>query len=110
MAKRVQAVCALIVESYGGDAANIWRDAPDGKELFRRVSALPGFGQQKAKIFVALLGKQLGVTPAGWREASTPYGEEGSRRSVADITSPDSLLEVRDFKKQMKAAAKVQAG
>jgi uncharacterized HhH-GPD family protein len=110
MAKRVQALCVLLVESYGGEAANVWSDAADGRELFRRVSSLPGFGQQKAKIFVALLGKQLDVTPPGWREVSAPYGDEGSFRSVADITGPDTLLKVRDFKREMKAAAKVQAG
>ncbi|KPM53672.1 Fe-S cluster assembly protein HesB [Frankia sp. CcI49] len=103
MAKRVQAVCQVIVDQYGGDPASIWTTAADGKELFKRVGALPGFGAQKAKIFVALLGKQLDVTPPGWREVSTPYGDDGSFRSVADITGPDTLLKVRDFKKQMKA-------
>jgi uncharacterized HhH-GPD family protein len=106
MAKRVQEVCQLVVEKYDGDPAAVWTTATDGKQLLKQVGALPGFGQQKAKIFVALLGKQLGVTPLGWREVSSPYGEEGSRRSVADITGTETLLEVRDFKKQMKAAAK----
>ena len=87
--------------------ANIWKSGkPDAKEVFRRVKALPGFGDQKARIFVALLGKQLGVQPEGWREAAGPYGEEGSRRSIADVTSPETLAEVRAFKKSVKEAAK----
>ncbi|MBL7498420.1 Fe-S cluster assembly protein HesB [Frankia sp. CNm7] len=106
MAKRVQALCQLIVDRYDGDAAAVWTSAADGRQLLRQVGALPGFGQQKAKIFVALLGKQLGVTPPGWREVSEPFGEEGSLRSVADITSPETRIQVRDFKKAMKAAAK----
>ncbi|EFC85124.1 HhH-GPD-type base excision DNA repair protein [Parafrankia sp. EUN1f] len=109
MAKRVQAVCQVLVDNYGSDPTQVWSTAADGQELLKRIGALPGFGAQKAKIFVALLGKQLGVRPPGWREATAPYGDEGSRRSVADITSPETLLEVRDFKKQMKAAAKVAA-
>jgi uncharacterized HhH-GPD family protein len=109
MAKRVQALCQVLVEKYDGDPTKAWSTAADGKELLKRIGALPGFGAQKAKIFVALLGKQLSVTPRGWREVTTPYGEEGSFRSVADITGPETLLKVRDFKKQAKAAAKISA-
>jgi uncharacterized HhH-GPD family protein len=105
MAKRVQALCAVLVESYGGSAAAVW-DTKDAGELLKRLKTLPGFGEQKAKIFLALLGKQYGVKPRGWREASAPYGDDGSRMSVADITGPESLLEVRSYKQQMKAAAK----
>jgi uncharacterized HhH-GPD family protein len=110
MAKRVQAMCRLIVDQYGGDAARVWASAADGRDLLKRVSALPGFGAQKAKIFVALLGKQLAVTPPGWREACAPFGEDGSFRSVADITDAQTLDRVRDYKKQMKAADKSKAG
>jgi uncharacterized HhH-GPD family protein len=106
MAKRVQALCRLIVDRYDGDAAQVWASAADGRDLLKRVSALPGFGAQKAKIFVALLGKQLAVTPPGWREACAPFGEDGSFLSVADITDPQTLDKVRDHKKRMKAAAK----
>jgi uncharacterized HhH-GPD family protein len=106
MAKRVQALAADIVENYGGDAANIWKDAASGKELLGRVKALPGFGDQKARIFVALLGKQLGIHPDGWADVSAPYGETGSFRSVADIVDEASLIKVREYKKAMKAAAK----
>src|SRR5215468_5096681 len=106
MAKRVQDMCRMLVDQYGGDAAAVWRDAPDGAALRRRVAALPGFGTQKAQIFVALLGKQYGVRPPGWRKAAGVYGERSSFRSVADITDSESLRKVREYKQQMKAAAK----
>jgi uncharacterized HhH-GPD family protein len=106
MAGRVQALARVLVDRYDGDAAAIWRDVPDGRELFRRLNALPGFGVQKAQIFVALLGKQRGVTPPGWREAAGGYGEDGSHRSVADVVDPESLARVREFKQAAKAAAK----
>jgi uncharacterized HhH-GPD family protein len=106
MSARVQSVCRVLVESYGGDAARLWQDADSGDELLRRIAALPGFGAQKAAIFVALLGKQYGVTPPGWREAAGSYGEQGSRRSVADVVDEESLGAVRASKKAAKAAAK----
>jgi uncharacterized HhH-GPD family protein len=109
-AKRVQALCRLVVDEYGGDAAAIWTTAGSGAELLRRLKRLPGFGEQKAKIFLALLGKQLAVRPDGWRQAAGDFAEEGSRRSVADITDPASLGEVRAWKQQMKARAKAAAG
>jgi uncharacterized HhH-GPD family protein len=108
-AERVQQLCTIIVRDYGGDAAHIWQDAPTGAELLRRVRALPGFGDQKAKIFVALLGKQLGAKPPGWQEVSKPFGDPGTTYSVADITGPESLLRVRAYKAQLKAAAKAKA-
>ncbi|MEU6385068.1 HhH-GPD-type base excision DNA repair protein [Streptomyces bauhiniae] len=106
MAKRVQTLCQYLVEHYDGDAEAVWRDAGSGPELLKRLEALPGFGKQKAQIFLALLGKQLGVTPQGWREAAGAYGETKSYRSVADITGPESLAKVRAHKQEMKAAAK----
>ena len=106
MAGRTQDLCLLLVERYEGRAENLWADVPDGATLSRRVGELPGFGAQKSKIFVALLGKQYGVTPPGWREAAGDYGLEGSRRSVADITGPETLLEVRAFKQEQKQVAK----
>jgi uncharacterized HhH-GPD family protein len=109
MAGRVQQVCAVIVESYDGDAAAIWTSAPDGKTLLANVKALPGFGEQKARIFIALLGKQLGVRPPGWERAASPFGESGSFRSVADIDSPEALTKVRQYKQKMKAKAKAKA-
>ncbi len=105
MASRVQALCHAVVDDWQGDASRIWADA-DGPTVLKRLKALPGFGDQKAKIFLALLGKQYGYTGEGWREASAPYGEEGSYRSVADIVSPESLAKVREHKRAMKAAAK----
>ncbi len=107
-AKRVQEVCQLLVERYDGDAARLWTQARTGPELFRRVSELPGFGKQKAQIFVALLGKQFGVQPAGWREAAGMFGDADAHYSVADITDEASLLKVRAHKQEMKAAAKTR--
>ncbi|MET0234895.1 MAG: HhH-GPD-type base excision DNA repair protein [Kibdelosporangium sp.] len=107
MARRVQALCQYIVETYDGRADRIWKQGkPDGPEIFKRLKALPGYGDQKAKIFLALLGKQFGLKAEGWREAAGAYGEEGSRRSIADVTNDASLQEVRTFKKAAKAAAK----
>jgi uncharacterized HhH-GPD family protein len=106
MAGRVQGVCRVLVESYGGDAVNVWTDAPSGVELRKRIAALPGFGAQKAAIFLALLGKQYGVQPPGWREAAGAFGADGSRVSVADVVDEESLGQVRAAKKAAKAAAK----
>ncbi|MFF7675652.1 HhH-GPD-type base excision DNA repair protein [Actinacidiphila glaucinigra] len=106
MAKRVQQLCQYLVEHYDGDAGAVWRDVSDGRELLTRLNELPGFGKQKAQIFLALLGKQLGVTPEGWREAAGAYGDRDSHRSVADITGPESLDKVRAFKQEQKRAAK----
>lgn len=107
MAKRIQALAHIIVDQYGGDAAAVWAAGkPDGAEVLARLKELPGFGDQKARIFLALLGKQYGVTPKGWREAAGDYGKAGSHLSVADIVDAGSLEKVRSYKKQMKAAAK----
>ena len=109
MAARTQELARLIVSGYGGDPAAIWTTATSGAELLQRVGALPGFGEQKAKIFVALLGKQLGVRPPGWREAAGGYGADGSYLSVADIVDDESLGRVRSYKLALKAAAKARA-
>jgi uncharacterized HhH-GPD family protein len=107
MAKRIQALCQFIVENYNGKPDAIWkRGKPDGAEVLARLKALPGYGEQKAKIFLALLGKQIGVQPEGWRAAAGAYGDEGSRRSIADVVDATTLAEVRAFKKAAKAAAK----
>jgi uncharacterized HhH-GPD family protein len=107
MATRIQSLCRFLVESYGGDPRRIWTDGdPDGREVLKRLKALPGYGDQKARIFLALLGKQFEVRPDGWREAAGAYGEDGSRRSIADVVDERSLDEVRATKKQLKAAAK----
>lgn len=107
-AGRVQQLCQIIARDYGGDAERVWSQASTGTELFRCVHALPGFGEQKAKIFIAFLGKQLGVRPPGWQEVSKPFGDPGSEYSIADITSAESLARVRAYKSQMKAAAKAK--
>jgi len=110
MAARTQELARLIVRDYDGDAASLWTTASSGAELLKRVSALPGFGEAKAKIFVALLGKQLGIQPPGWREAAGSFGAEGSYVSVADIVDDESLGKVRSHKQAIKAAAKAKAG
>ena len=106
MAGRIQALARVITDEYDANTATLWETAGSGVELLARLRALPGFGDQKARIFVALLGKQLGVRPDGWREVAGAYGEEGSRRSVADVVDATSLGEVRSYKQQMKAAKK----
>lgn len=107
MAKRVQTLAQIVVDRYGGDAAAIWTvGEPDGKVLLGRLKGLPGFGEQKARIFLALLGKQYGVTPEGWQAAAGDYGQPGTHMSVADVVDARSLGQVRSHKKQMKAAAK----
>jgi uncharacterized HhH-GPD family protein len=108
MAARTQVMAQIIVDEYDGDAATLWSTADSGAELLKRLTALPGFGPQKAKIFVALLGKQFGVQPPGWREAATPFGDEGSYVSVADIRDDESLGRVRAYKQELKAAAKAK--
>src|SRR6266545_4468074 len=107
--ERVQEVCRLLVERYDGDPARLWNEAKTGQELLKRVSELPGFGKQKAQIMVALLGKQYGVRPKGWREAAGDYGPDRTFKSVADIVDEASLVKVREYKQQMKAAAKAKS-
>ena len=107
MAKRLQTLAQTIVDEYGGDVVALWTAGdPDGPEVLRRLKALPGFGEQKAKIFLALLGKQYGVTPQGWREAAGAYGDAGTHMSVADVVDAGSLEKVRSYKKAAKAKAK----
>src|SRR3954470_21406706 len=105
MAKRVQELCQHIVDHYDGKPGNVWRTAKTGDHLLRNVKGLPGFGEQKARIFVGLLGKQLGVQPAGWQEAAGDFGHTGTFLSVADIVDPESLGKVRAYKQEKKAAA-----
>ncbi|HEX4703481.1 MAG TPA: HhH-GPD-type base excision DNA repair protein [Pseudonocardiaceae bacterium] len=107
MAKRIQALCQFIVEHYDGRTDAIWTTGdPSGADVLRRLQALPGFGEQKARIFLALLGKQRGVTPKGWRAAAGSYGDAGSYRSIADVVDAQSLTKVREFKRAAKQAAK----
>lgn len=106
MAARVQSLAQLVVADYAGDASRVWTEAGDGADLLKRLQALPGYGKQKAQIFVALLAKQLGVKPEGWEKAAGAYSEAGSFRSVADVVDAASLAKVREFKQAAKAAAK----
>ncbi len=108
MAARTQALCRVLVDEYGGRAEKVWKGAKTGQELFANLRRLPGFGDQKSRIFVAVLAKRLGVTPPGWEEAAGPYAAVG-HFSVADIDSAEALARVREHKKAMKAAAKAAA-
>jgi uncharacterized HhH-GPD family protein len=108
MGKRTHALSAYVVEHYGGDAAAIWRGAPSGQEIYRRLRELPGYGDEKAKIFLAILGKRLGEAAPGWEEAAAPFSD-ATPRSVADIDSPESLDRVREFKRARKAEKKGKA-
>ena len=111
MAKRIQELARVLVDEYDGDAAAVWQQGgPDGREVLLRLKRLPGFGDQKARIFLALLGKQYGLTAKGWREAAGDYGKAGTHMSVADVRDRASLDKVRSYKKQMKAAAKAAKG
>ena len=111
MAKRVQDLAGAVVQDYDGDTAGLWtRGDPDGAEVLRRLKALPGFGEQKARIFLALLGKQYGVTPKGWRAAAGDYGRAGTHMSIADVVDKGSLEQVRAYKKKMKAAKAGKTG
>ena len=105
MGKRIHEVCTVLFEDYDGDAANLWSDADTGIELFHRLKALPGYGDEKSKIFIAILGKTQNVTPDGWRAAAGKFGDDVPR-SVADITDEVSLGKVREWKKAQKAARK----
>ncbi|MGB8962465.1 MAG: HhH-GPD-type base excision DNA repair protein [Pseudonocardiaceae bacterium] len=108
MAGRVQDLCRAVVEHYDGDVTGLWRDVSDASELFDRLVALPGYGTYKAQIFVALLGKQRNVQPSGWREVAGQFGDEGVYRSVADVTDAESLAKVREYKQEVKAAARAK--
>ncbi|HEV7721101.1 MAG TPA: HhH-GPD-type base excision DNA repair protein [Iamia sp.] len=108
-AERTQAVCAAIVEHHGGRAEALWTEAADGADLLRRLLALPGFGSDKAQIFIALLAKRMDVRPAGWEEAAGAFGD-GRRLSVADVDSREAFDRVRAWKKEQKAKAKAAAG
>jgi uncharacterized HhH-GPD family protein len=107
MGKRAYELCQVLASEYDGNAANIWADASSGKELLQRLKALPGFGGEKSRIFLAVLAKRLGITPPGWEEAAAPFSDD-ERRSVADADSPEHLVEVRAWKKMMKAQGKAK--
>jgi uncharacterized HhH-GPD family protein len=109
MARRVRQLCQVLTERYDGKARNVWGEAETGAEVKKALMSLPGFGEDKAAIFTAVLGKRRGITPPGWREAAGSYGEDGSYRSVADIVDADSLARVRETKRAVKAAKRAVA-
>jgi uncharacterized HhH-GPD family protein len=105
MGKRAYAVCQHLVEHYGGKAEALWSDDPSGDELLRRLKELPGFGDEKSKIFIALLAKRMGVQTKGWEKAAGPFADP-TPRSVADIDSPEAAARVREWKQAQKKAGK----
>jgi uncharacterized HhH-GPD family protein len=108
MGKRTHALAVVIAEDYGGDAGRVWKSAKDGADLYDRLRALPGYGDEKAKIFMAILAKRLGVKKKGWEEVAAPFSDD-TPRSVADIDSREAFDRVRAFKKEMKAKGKDKA-
>ena len=108
MGKRAHELCRVLSDEYGGDTTAIWVGVDDGAEVLARLKALPGFGDEKAKIFLAVLAKRMGIRPAGWEEAAAPFSDE-NRRTVADADTPEHLQEVRAWKKMMKAQKKSKA-
>ena len=100
MASRVQAMCVMVVKDFGGDAESVWRDARDGDDLAARISKLPGFGEMKTRILIAVLAKKFGVRPAGWEKHAATW------HSVADVDSAESMAHAREIKRDMKAKAK----
>lgn len=103
LGRRIHALCTVVSNQYGGDGTNVWRNVATGTELYRRLRALPGYGEEKAQIFVAVLGKTQGVQPQGWRDAAGKFGDDVPR-SVADITDEASRSAVRAWKQAQKAA------
>ena len=108
MAQRTHALCVHIADEYGGDAAAVWEGAGTAQELYTRLRALPGYGDDKTKIFMAILGKRLAKAPEGWEAVAAPFSDT-QPRSVADIDGPDALQRVRAWKQAHKAAKKVKA-
>lgn len=108
MARRAQELARIVAEAYDGDASAVWSTAGSGPEVVERLERLPGFGSQKARMFAALVAKQLGAQPAGWREATHPYGEPGTFASAADVVDSTSLAKVKEHKREAKAAAKAK--
>jgi uncharacterized HhH-GPD family protein len=107
MARRTHELCQFLVDHYKGDAAKVWFRVSSGDELYRRLRELPGYGDEKAKIFMAILAKRLGKKPEGWELAAAPFSDEVPR-SVADVASPATLAKVREFKKAQKAAKRAK--
>ncbi len=103
MAKRAHDLARHLVEHYDGRAEAVWEGDRDGDELLARVQALPGYGRDKARIFVGLLGKRLGVRPPGWEQVAADWA------SIADVDSFERVAEIRERKRAAKAAKKAAA-
>lgn len=108
MGRRIHALCIDLVEHYDGDAARLWSDHPTADVLYSRLRGLPGYGDEKSKIFMSILAKRLGVTTDGWEAVAAPFSDD-EPRSVADVDSEENLARVREWKKMMKAAKKAKS-
>jgi uncharacterized HhH-GPD family protein len=102
MGRRLHALAMVLLTRYEGRADAVWAGVEDGESLRRRLVGLPGFGDEKARIFVALLAKRFGVRPPGWEAASVPFSDE-EPRSAADISSPEAFERVKAWKRAMRA-------
>ena len=105
LGRRLHALCVMLTADYNGNASDLWKSCPSGDDLYRRLRLLPGYGDEKAKIMIAILGKRFGIQPDGWRDAADKFGDDVPR-SVADIHGAESLAQVREWKKAQKAARK----
>lgn len=108
MGRRIHGLCQAVVDDYDGDASAIWSDGADAAEIYSRLRSLPGYGDEKSRILMAILAKRLGVRPDGWVEVAAPFSDT-EPRSVADVDSPENLLRVREWKQMMKAAKKAKS-
>ena len=108
MGRRIHSLCLDLVAHHDGDAAQLWADDPTAQVLYARLRELPGYGDEKTRIFMAILAKRLGIRPEGWEEVAAPFSDE-QPRSVADVDSEENLGRVREWKKMMKAAKKAKS-
>jgi uncharacterized HhH-GPD family protein len=100
MAQRTQALCQVLVDEYDARAENVWETADSGRDLLKRLKALPGFGDGKSRVFVGVLGKRLGVTLDGWEDVAADWP------SIADVARFEDVAVLREQKRAMKAAKK----
>jgi uncharacterized HhH-GPD family protein len=109
MAKRAHKLCTHLVQHHDGDPTSVWSSAADARELRRSLLALPGFGKEKTRIFIALLAKRFGIAPPGWQDEAGPFAADG-HHSVADLDGPDAVVALRDHRAALKAAGRDKQG
>ena len=108
MALRIQSLCRVVVDEYGGDVTNVWKKATTASDVLMRLRTLPGYGPEKSKIFLAILVKRFGYSFDGFEKACAPFsGNEP--RSAAHVSDAKTLAQVHAYKKKLKAQAKAKA-